>query len=515
MTLDLHKAASRPLGVAQKLLKQPIDEDAFFSKEVVLTGEREVLLHQNGQWCFLDALALLSRVVGGLTIVLPPEIDEFAADVASLCQRVWSRSPIRLTTDASSIVLADFDAILNVGSQVPPQLPWTTINSNGWVARVSSDASKLPTDVDQPNPIGALMAASLGVSEVFKRLICVSSEVAPLLARTEFSLFELATNSASIGPRLPDELAVSDTLLVGAGAIGNGIALLLSRLKLRGRVHVVDKQDYADENLGTCVLLEADGWIGQPKASRLAAWLNDHSDLCVTGERSTIAAALGGGTVRDLAVDLILTGLDDLEARRDAQGAWPAVIVDGGINEVGAAVTQHRIDHEGLACLKCWFDSPKHDERQIQSRLTGLSFASLDDIGRELADDDIAHAAEDKRDWLIERKKEGKTLCSIISEAALLAKLGIAAEEGFRPSVPFVATAAASLVLAEAMKSIAFRDAPVTGMFQIASLFTGPEDSSIHLRRAPTITCQCHVHREMIKRLRDARARTAGDNRPN
>jgi hypothetical protein len=44
------------------------------------------------------------------------------------------------------------------------------------------------------------------------------------------------------------------------------------------------------------------------------------------------------------AASLILNGLDDVNARRATQRLWPSVIVDGGINEVGAAVVQHRLD---------------------------------------------------------------------------------------------------------------------------------------------------------------------------
>ena len=43
--------------------------------------------------------------------------------------------------------VGSFDAILSVGTAVNPSLPWTTINSNGWLARVSSGTRDLPADV--------------------------------------------------------------------------------------------------------------------------------------------------------------------------------------------------------------------------------------------------------------------------------------------------------------------------------------------------------------------------------
>ena len=505
MNLSIDKATSRLLGVARKLVKRAIDETAVYSKLVVLTGEQEALLTANGRWCFLDALALLSRVVGTLTVVLPGDTGQLDAEVEVFCARAWSRGSLRLVRKSSPDLLESADAILSVGTQAKPSLPWTVISSNGWVARVSSGTSFLPDDLGQPNPLGALMAASLGVTEVFKRVFDVPQDIAPLLEKTEFSLFDHTATPTWFGPPLPSEIAIPDTLLVGAGAIGNGIALLFSQLPLRGRVHIVDKQDYADENLGTCILLELEGWLGHPKATRLATWLHENSNLNVTGEKALIESAKSGPVVSGLAIDLVLNGLDDVDARRDAQSLWPAVIIDGAINEIGAAVVQHRLDQKQLACLKCWFEIQKVDERPLQSRLTGLNISSLTDTGRLLTENDIAQAAEDKRDSLRERKLDGKTLCSIISEAFLAAKLGVDVQEGFKPSAPFVATAAAAMVLAEAVKALVFPETPVVSMFQIASLFLGPEKSAIKLHRLPSASCQCMVHRKTIDQLRARR----------
>ncbi len=52
MSLNIENAISRPWGVAQKLLKNPVDKASVYSKTVILTGERSVLLSANGRWCF-------------------------------------------------------------------------------------------------------------------------------------------------------------------------------------------------------------------------------------------------------------------------------------------------------------------------------------------------------------------------------------------------------------------------------------------------------------------------------
>ena len=167
--------------------------------------------------------------------------------------------------------LGSFDAVLSVGTSVKPSLPWTTINSNGWLARVSSGTRSLPADVAMENPVGALAAASLGVGEVFKRLIRLRPERGEMLDGFSFSLRTYRAGETDCGLPLPSSLDV-DLLLVGGGAIGNGTVRLLSQLACRGRIDIVDSQTYGEENLGTCLLMGTHD-IGASKAQTLATHL--------------------------------------------------------------------------------------------------------------------------------------------------------------------------------------------------------------------------------------------------
>ncbi|MBL8318364.1 MAG: ThiF family adenylyltransferase [Burkholderiaceae bacterium] len=497
------KASSRPLGVAKALVGGAIDEGFVYSKSVILTGDSVVLGTANGRWCFLDSLQLLLRVVGHLTIIVPAELETLDAEVRQYCSDAWCRGSIQIIRPETPIALGFADAILSVGSEVAAELPWTTINSNGWVARVSSGPTALPADTGQANPIAALMAVSLGVTEVFKRLFGVPADRAPLLDLVEFSLFEMSSEPSSLGPPLPEDIDLPDTLLVGGGAIGNGLALLLSQLPLRGRMHIVDKEDYAEENLGTCVLVALTGWLGEPKAEKLAAWLRRHSRMEVTGEKALVADARSGSTVRSLSVDLVIDGLDNVGARHEAQSLWPSVIVDGGISEVGASVVQSRLDRPDLACLACSYDQPRDSLLNRQRRLSGLSHESLADQNRTLTEQDVAQADPTKREWLRKLLAQKRTVCSIFSEAGL-AELGVDAEEGFRPSAPFVATASASMVIAEVVKALVFPEAEFAQWSAMGSLFLGPA-STAKIHRRPLPTCHCVVHRAVIEALRRKR----------
>jgi molybdopterin/thiamine biosynthesis adenylyltransferase len=508
MKPDAKKATSRPLEVAKRLSKAPLDEATIYGKTVILTGESEALNYENGRWCFMASLSLLTRVVGDLVVVLPQCPGGFESEVRKVVAAAWSRGSIRVSGDGEARPWKQANAVLNVGANAIAGCPCTIVNCNGWVARVSNGVS-LPLENHQSNAMAALMAASFGVTEVFKRVFDVSPDIAPLIDRIDFSLFEQSTSFSGLGPELPATIELMDTLLVGGGAIGNGIAWLLTRLPIRGRLHIIDKQNFAEENLGTCILVEVEGWLGHPKAERLTEWLLANSQLAVTGEKALIEEAKSGAIVKDIAIDLVINALDDAEARREAQTLWPRIIVDGGINDVGAAVTQHRLERSGMACLRCWFESKAENEKVSQSRATGLDIQSLADSNRLIEEEDIARADPSKREWLREQKNEGKTICSIISEIALSKKLGVEVSGNFRPSVPFVATAAAAMTMAEAVKAVVFSSQRFNGMVHIANLFVGANKTLISLNMPALATCQCVAHRYLIEQLAEKRSERA------
>lgn len=511
MNASTDRASSRPLGVARQLNGGTLDEATAHARLVILTGESAILATANGRWAFLDALALLIRIVGRLVIVVPPDLQSLRHEVELYCARAWSPGSVAILDTPGTDLLEEACAILNVGTSVNSCLAWTAINSEGWNARVSSTTC-LPAETGKPNPLGALMAASLGATEVFKRIFDVPHDVAPPFDATVFSLWDYSTSPANAGPALPAGMRWPDTLLNGAGAIGNASALLLAQLGVQGRLHVIDKQEYRDENLGTCILVDRQRWLDEPKAERLASWLRQHSAMTVTGERTTIERAIDESRFGDLRIDMVLNGFDDAGARRAAQRLWPSVIVDGGINEIGAAVVQYRLEPSRGACLMCWFDSQEVDSASLQSRLTGLSKTSLEDASRLISDADIASADASKRGWLRELQRQDRSICSAISQAQLESRLGVAVSDGFRPSVPFVASAAASLVVASAVKYQVFRDAPVVSKFQVGNLFVGLGQSASYKRR-PNPRCQCVTQRDAIDRLKRNRDQSADPTR--
>lgn len=498
MTLEQNAklAASRPMGVAQELAGAPLAADAVYSRRVILIGEKAVLEHDNGRWCFLNSLRLLSRVVGDLEVVVPAGMPRLSQEVAQVLEKLWSQRSVYLVPEGQ-VKFEGAAAILNVGVAARADLPWTVINSNGWVARCTSSGSPLASGVSQSNPVGAMLAASFGVTEVFKRVYGISHEVAPPMEDVSFSLFRMSMTDDDIGPVLPEVIHLPSTLLLGGGAIGNGLVLLLSQLPLRGRLLIMDKQGFGDENHGTCCLFDDADWMGEPKALKLATWLKSRTAMEVDGLPSTIQDALDKGQLMSMGIDLVLNGLDDNPARRAVQRLWPSLLVDGAINSVGATVVSHSLAHHEYACMQCTFLEPVVDEKDVQTKATGLSCSSLEgDPNRLLTDEDIANADEAARPWLCEQQRQGKTICSTIA-AGMAVRLGLQLAKGFRPSVPFVATASAAMVVAQMLRSRLWPAERFFHEYQIGNLFIGPSTGG-RLIRLASKSCSCTMHRTAI-----------------
>jgi hypothetical protein len=500
--IDVNMAVSRPIALASSLVGRQIDENAYFNAPVVLTGEADVLATKNGQWCFLDALRLLLRVAGVINIQIPTSARSMEPTVRMICKSVAYRSKVSIVIGDKGLGhAAQAVAILNVGHRSRSDLPWISISARGWQAQISANGETLPVGLGSDNPISSLFAASIGVGEVFRRLVGIPCETMPPLGTFQASLYDFDSEVPLVGPALPPVIQLPNTLLVGAGAIGNGVALLASQLPLCGKWHIVDKQAYGDENMGTCVAMENEGWVGVDKAVRLTQWLKENSELKVSGERAFIAEALGNAACRELRPLLVLGSLDDVSSRHDAQMAWPSIMIDGGLGALGASVVQHRLDDRGLACLRCTFSLPALDHVAVQRSASGLDEDSLQDQNRRLTIEDVEKATPDMREWLNEKMQEGKTVCSVVSEA-VLKQLGAPVSEGFRPSVPFVATAAAALMMAEAVKAIHF-DERYRQTITIQNLLLGRASIDV-LDRPANESCLCVTQRPLISRLRHA-----------
>jgi molybdopterin/thiamine biosynthesis adenylyltransferase len=488
--MSFELAYSRPQKTAERLGAFADDRHRFLAKKILLTGEDELLRLQNGRSCLLDSVALAVRICPNVSVLLAEELTDLKREAEALAGHVAFGKKVEFLEELNDF--KQFDAVLSVGAKAHPDLPWTTINSNGFVARVTSGPSDICSECQTANPIGALAAASLGVGEVFKRLICLKIERGEMLNGFSFSLESYSVGTPDSGLKIPTTLP-HDLLVVGGGAIGNGIVHLISQLPFTGEIVVVDREPYGFENLGTCLLVGPDD-VGKSKADCLAVAL----------QKAGIQARGFFGSFDHYARDLhrypaiVVNGLDNIDVRHQVQRTlWPDVVIDGAIGDFTCQVSRHPWS-EDVACLVCLFQAAAgRRAEEIQSDATGLPADRLNDPDSLVTQADVEAAPSEKQEVL--RSHLGHPICSVVEHAIAQQVSERQLESAFEPSVPFVACFTACMVMTEVLIHLSGEKSKLAPRFQFDFLL-GPA-FGLELPQSRRQQCICS-RRKNIDRVR-------------
>jgi hypothetical protein len=491
---------SRPIAAAENLAGH-IETHQFVDKRILLTGESEIIATNNGQECLFASMLLMTKICRNVSVMLPEGHHDIELELHRLSKRIPTGSSFEFINKGSE--LGGFNAILSVGKTANPGLPWTVINSNGWLCRLSSGRIDLDVDCSQSNPVGALAAASLGVTEIFKRLVGLKPSRGLLLEKTTFNLYTYGIDDINPGLPLPVHLPVN-LLIVGSGAIGNGVIYLLSKLTLEGTCIIVDKQAFGPENIGTSILVGPED-VGKDKAIFAASSLK--GKIQATGFREEIGTFTKRLGTEFPYPELALGCLDSIDARHSLQDLWIDKIIDGAISDFACQVSYHPwVDN--IACLKCYFrKSASESAESVASRVTGLSLARSSQQLDTITEEDISDAPPEKRAWL--HTRIGKQICSVIQEAVLGNISDREHQKGFQPSVPFVACMSACMVVTELVKSVTGWHSDLEPCFQM-DMLRGPAQGQF-IPQERRKDCVCVTRKKNIELLRANRQAKKGN----
>jgi hypothetical protein len=179
--------------------------------------------------------ALLARWCRVVTVVSAP-----SSSVDSALAAMRDADPYGAFGTALTIpVNADF--VLHLGGHGHADA--VLIDGSGWIAQIGPANVVQEGLNDAVHPLGALAAACLGVAEVFRR----SVGLPPLDAARMMDLYDLRwTNTSTELPVARRD--IGNVLLVGAGAVGSGLAYALACSGFIGCFTIIDYDRIKIEN---------------------------------------------------------------------------------------------------------------------------------------------------------------------------------------------------------------------------------------------------------------------------
>jgi len=217
----------------------------------------------------------------------------------------------------------------------------------GWLAMAGSAVCG---NGDTENPVGAVLAACVGVAYLFRTAVG-----APLPGRVRLSLWNLrGDEAADPGPRLR-LVSLGRVLAVGCGAVGSAVLYLLPLAGIRGEFDLVDRDLVQISNLSTAPIYFANH-VGEEKVKIVSEYL-ERSGLVAVAHPLWFDEALSAGRTFVERPDLIIPTANERDARRQIQYQVPPLQIYGTTGRNWDAFLGRHIPLKE-DCLACRFPHP-------------------------------------------------------------------------------------------------------------------------------------------------------------
>jgi hypothetical protein len=411
---------------------------------------------------------------------------------------------------------AGIDALVAAVSAVDPELPLEVARSarettvrlhigptaadgairllpDGSGAHVAGQRSARLRQSAPATALGAIYTAALGAGEAFKYTARARADRRVLHRHLRFCPVTLSSDMGrGAGSELKGEL---DFALVGVGAIGTGVALILSESSVSGSMLAVDRQRFAAENRGTYSLGSAADAVAAPWKVDLAVKALPCFEVeCFRDSVEMLPGSIDQGVIRW--PRLVIGALDSAEARRATQRVWPDRLIDAATGDTFVGLHDHR--HGEDPCMYCLFPV-RREGKSATLRLaeaTGLSIKVLAHGDQPLGEEHLAGLPEEQRAHLLPHL--GTPVCG------LAAAFGMSDLEsaGYRPAIPFVSLQAACLAVG---RLAAFRGGlALESNFAQYDALIGPQAANVDLF-ARMAGCRCETRRASIESARASR----------
>lgn len=385
--------ADRSLEHLSRISKNQLSIGRFGPGRVSVCLGSDAAMKPQAQLIFSFAVNLLSRlfpVVQDLHIVFPvdmpllAQVPRWQAETLGEHIRLFLKTlnPLAKCTIQKQVTAMN-DCTLVIGSTSPPPKTAVFTGSNGWNVNISPHG---PVPIgDEINPVGAYTAATLGVSEVYKRLLyphrnlLAGIPVIPLDAELTFSTFTYRVGLSEPNPPLNPSIDIDSLTMVGLGAGGGAAAFTLASLQeVQGTINLVEPDEINEWNLDRYIFADAEDATQERAKTEIVGKMfnNKYTRLEVREFPLSYDKAIGSLTQKDHRY--VLAAVHSREARRELQYETPMVLWDAGATEEGEFFIWRMI-LDRTECMHCKHPPDERDpELRKAAQLTRLLGLSVD-----------------------------------------------------------------------------------------------------------------------------------------
>ncbi|MBI1759235.1 MAG: ThiF family adenylyltransferase [Actinobacteria bacterium] len=367
---------------------------------------------------------------------------------------------------------------------------------DGHGVRLRRAGHPFPT-VHRGTGLGSVYTAAVLAAEVFKEIIDLAPNRHVKRDRIDLCPVTLAE------PGVAAEISILDHhVLIGAGAIGTAVALILRELSATGTLAVVDPESFEEPNVATYSLGDLAAAAKRlPKVDILVQHLPG-----IDVRRHPIRALEYLNLVdngNEPPPRTVLGAVDSIHARHEIARLHANLVLDGSTGgNVGTTVGLSEATFAG-PCLRCYYpqqpSSKGQSAEQLLAQATGLR---LDRIARgdlPLTKDDLRELSPNSRRLLSAHL--GRPVCGLARALDLTAR----PDPGqFRPSIVFAAQQAAALVVGALIRHNTHPES-ISRDIEYDTLY-GPQPGMVQKRNARH-NCTCQTDAKLIQDVRARRNR--------
>lgn len=366
--------------------------------------------------------------------------------------------------------------------------------ADGHGTRVRPHGHPFPPLLAPGTGLGGVLTGAMLTAEVFKMVVAVLPDRRGPLTPIDFCPVTLTEPDGTVRDLAP----LDDTALIGGGAIGTAIALILRELNAAGTLTVVDPETYDEPNVTTYSLGNLQTAANNtPKVHLIRDELPGVTIDPFIGTARDYIEAIDAGT--HPMPTTVLGAVDSIDARHEIAALHADHTLDGSTGgATGTMLSLSEATWDG-PCLRCYYPTRPAKGPSVIDLLaerTGLSHERLARGTEELTAEELdALEGLTVEDRAILEREVGKGVCGLGKAFGLVGE-----DNGFNPSAAFVAQQAAALVVGALIRGGA---STRPNYVQYDALFGPYGDMTLH--RNPRVGCRCQTDIELHGAVRSHR----------